>query len=57
VYSINFRSVAWKFLGYFIANIGRKYILKQTIGNESLHEIGNDNEVRVKSTLLYFYLE
>jgi hypothetical protein len=34
-------------LGDFNAKIGRKNIFKPTIGNESLHEISNDNEVRV----------
>jgi hypothetical protein len=34
-------------LGDFNAKVGREDILKLTIGNESLHEIGNDNEVRV----------
>jgi hypothetical protein len=34
-------------LGYFNAKVGREEIFKQTIGTESLHEIGNDNGVRV----------
>jgi hypothetical protein len=34
-------------LGDFSAKVGRKNIFKPTIGNESLHEIGNDNGVRV----------
>jgi hypothetical protein len=49
-------------LGDFTAKVGREDIFKMTIGNESLHEISNDNEVglvnfttsknlRVKSTM------
>jgi hypothetical protein len=49
-------------LGDFNANVGREDIFKQAIGNESLHEICNDNGVslvnfatsknlRVKSTM------
>jgi hypothetical protein len=34
-------------LGDFNAKVGREDILKLTIGNESLHKISNDNEVRV----------
>jgi hypothetical protein len=34
-------------LGDFIAKVGREHIFKPTIGNESLHEISNDNGVRV----------
>jgi hypothetical protein len=34
-------------LGYFGTKIGREDIFKPTVGNESLHEISNDNEVRV----------
>jgi hypothetical protein len=34
-------------LGDFNAEVGRENIFKPTIGNESLHEIGNDNGVRV----------
>jgi hypothetical protein len=32
-------------LGDFIAKVGREHIFKPTIGNESLHEISNDNGV------------
>jgi hypothetical protein len=34
-------------LGDFNAKVGREDIFKPTIGNESLHEISNDNRVRV----------
>jgi endonuclease/exonuclease/phosphatase family metal-dependent hydrolase len=34
-------------LGDFNAKVGREDIFKPTIGNESLHEIINDNEVRL----------
>jgi hypothetical protein len=34
-------------LGHFNAKVGREDIFKLTIGNESLHEISNDNGVRV----------
>jgi hypothetical protein len=34
-------------LGDFNAKVGREDIFKLTIGNESLHEISNDNGVRV----------
>jgi hypothetical protein len=34
-------------LGDFIAKVGREDIFKPTIGNESLHEINNDNGVRL----------
>jgi hypothetical protein len=34
-------------LGDFNAKVGREDILKQTIHNESLHEISNDNGVRL----------
>jgi hypothetical protein len=36
-----------KILLEFSANVGREDIFKQIIGNESLHEINNDNGVRV----------
>jgi endonuclease/exonuclease/phosphatase family metal-dependent hydrolase len=34
-------------LGDFNAKVGREDILKPTVGNDSLHEIGNDNGARV----------
>jgi hypothetical protein len=34
-------------LGDFTAEVVREYIYKPTIGNKSLHEISNDNGVRV----------
>jgi hypothetical protein len=34
-------------LGDFNAKVGREYIFKLTIGNESFHEISNDNGVRL----------
>jgi hypothetical protein len=34
-------------LGDFNAKVGREDIFKPTIGNESLHEISNDNGVRL----------
>jgi hypothetical protein len=34
-------------LGHFNAKVGREDIFKPTIGNESLHEISNDNGVRL----------
>jgi hypothetical protein len=33
-------------LGYFNAKVGMENIFKPTFGNESLHEISNDNGVR-----------
>jgi endonuclease/exonuclease/phosphatase family metal-dependent hydrolase len=34
-------------LGDFNAKVGRQDIFKPTIWNESIHEISNDNEVRL----------
>jgi len=34
-------------LGGFKAKLGRKYTLKPTIGNESLHQDNNDNGVGI----------
>jgi hypothetical protein len=34
-------------LGDFNAKVGREDIFQPTVGNESLHEINNDNRVRV----------
>jgi hypothetical protein len=34
-------------LDYFNAKVDKKYIFKHTIGNENLHEISNDNGIRV----------
>jgi hypothetical protein len=34
-------------LGDFCAKVGRKDIFKPAVGNESLHEVSNDNGVRV----------
>jgi len=31
----------------FNANVGRQNIFKTTIGNESLHQVSNDNGVRI----------
>jgi hypothetical protein len=34
-------------LGDFNSKVGRENIFKPTIGNDSLHEISNDNGVRI----------
>jgi hypothetical protein len=36
-------------LGEFTAKVGREYTFKPTIGNENLHEISNENRIRVVS--------
>jgi endonuclease/exonuclease/phosphatase family metal-dependent hydrolase len=45
-------------LGDFNAKVGREDIFKPTVGNESLHEISNDNGTRAvnfaKSKILIF---
>jgi hypothetical protein len=43
-------------LGYFNAKVGRENIFKPKIGNESLHEINNDNGVRVVNYATVKYL-
>jgi hypothetical protein len=40
-------------LGDFNAKVGREDILKPTIGNKSLHEISNDNGVRLVNFAIY----
>jgi hypothetical protein len=40
-------------LGRFNAKVGKENILKLTTGNESLHEISNDNSVRVVNFATY----
>jgi hypothetical protein len=40
-------------LEQFNAKIGRKDIFKSTMGNESPHEISNDNGVRVVNVATY----
>jgi hypothetical protein len=42
-----------KILLDFNAKVGREYIFKPTIWNESLHEISNDNGVRVINFATY----
>jgi hypothetical protein len=37
-------------LGYFNENVGREDIFNLIIGNESLHEVSNDNRVRVANS-------
>jgi hypothetical protein len=41
---------------HFNAKVGREDIFKTTIGNESLHEISNDNGVRVVNFATSKYL-
>jgi hypothetical protein len=43
-------------LGDLNAKVGRENIFKPTIGNESLHEISNDNGVRVVNFATSKYL-
>jgi hypothetical protein len=43
-------------LGDFDAKVGREDIFKPTIGNESLHEISNDNGVRLVNFATSKYL-
>jgi hypothetical protein len=40
-------------LGDFSAKVGREDIFKPTIGNESLHKISNDNEVRLVNFAIF----
>jgi hypothetical protein len=40
-------------LGGFSAKVGKEDIFKPTIGNESLHEIVNDNGVRIVNCQKY----
>jgi hypothetical protein len=48
VYSINSLDTICKFLLRDLsAKVGREDILKPTVGKESLHEISNDNGVKV----------
>jgi hypothetical protein len=45
---INFLNTIQKFfLGDFNAKVGREDLFKLTIGNESLHEISDNNGIRV----------
>jgi hypothetical protein len=47
VYLINSLNTIRKLLKDFNAKVGREDIFKPTFGNESLHEISNDNGVRL----------
>jgi hypothetical protein len=38
--------------GHFIAKVVREEIFKQTIGNESLHEISYDNRIRLVNSAI-----
>jgi hypothetical protein len=40
-------------LGDFSAKVGREYIFKPTIGNESLRKMCNDNRIRVITFATY----
>jgi hypothetical protein len=44
-------------LGDFSAKVGREDIFKPAIGNESLHEISNDNGVRLVNRIVGWILE
>jgi hypothetical protein len=37
----------------FSAKVGREDIFKPTIGNESLHEISNNNEIKAVNFVIY----
>jgi hypothetical protein len=39
-------------LGNLNAKVGREDIFKQTVGNESLHKISNDNGVRLVNSVV-----
>jgi hypothetical protein len=41
----------------FNAKVGREDIFKPTVGNENLHEIGNDNGVRVACHIQKFIVK
>jgi hypothetical protein len=57
VYSINFLNTTWKYLlGYFNSKVGREDIFKPSIGNEGLHEISNDNGVKILNFATSTYL-
>jgi hypothetical protein len=43
-------------LGDFNAKVGREDTFQPTIGNESLHEISNDNGVKVVNFVTYKYI-
>jgi hypothetical protein len=40
-------------IGDFDAKVSREYIFKLPVGNDCLHEISNDNGVRVVSLAMY----
>jgi hypothetical protein len=47
-YSVNSLNATWILFGDFNTKIGRVDSFKTTIGNECLHEICNDNGIRVE---------
>jgi hypothetical protein len=47
VFFISFLGTVKILLGEFNAKIGRENIFRPEVGNESLNEIYNDNEIRV----------